>query len=202
MKSKLSTTVLPAIIFCILLVLPAYSQIEQTVNFYAWTDKPYYSPGEKGTLFITIRNDRADVDLVIKKIEIYYPWFTFSQNGWEGNSTKKPDFKIKVRGQKTYFGHDNFEVPGDGRAVSGVIMVKVYVDKTPFHYPEATRDYYEIPINIAGSPQYEKVEGLEKIETLLTIQAILIIICTVIIASTIFLSIRRPPIVLEKEERR
>ncbi len=201
MKLNLTATILPVIVLCILLVFPAYSQIEQTVNFYAWTDKPYYSPGEKGTLFLSVRNDRIDVDLTIEKVEIYYPWFTFSQNGWEGNNTKTPKFRLKVRGQNAYFEHDNFVVPDDGRALSGVIKVKIYVDKTPFQYPESMKEYYEIPINIASSPVYQKVEGLENIETLLTIQAILTIICTIILASTIFLSIRRPQIVPEKTDQ-
>jgi len=202
LKQKLSAALLSAMVFYLFLVFPTYASVEQTVNFYAWTDKPYYSPGEKGTLHFTVRNDRVDVDLIIERIEIYYPWFAFTQSGWEGNTTKEPDFKIKIRGETVYVDHDDFTVPRDGRAVSGVIKIKIYVDKTPFQYPEALNEYYEIPITVASTPQYQKVEGLDKIETLLTIQAVLTIICTVIIASTIFLSVRRPQIVWEREEER
>lgn len=191
------------IIFAVLCLFQPYlsnAQVEQKVNFYAWTDKPYYSPGEKGTLFLVVRNDRTDVDLKIERIEIYYPWFSFTQNGWEGNSTKEPNFMMKVRGKTPYIGHDDFTVPNDGRAFSGVIKVKIYVDKTPFQYPEATNQYYEVPVNVAANPQYTRMEGLDNIETLLTIQAVLTIVCTAIIASAIFLSVRRPQIVWEKEE--
>jgi len=199
-RRKIVAAFLMFTVLCLFQSSLSNAQVEQTVNFYAWTDKPYYSPGEKGTLFLVVRNDRTDVDLKIERIEIYYPWFSFTQNGWEGNSTKEPNFMIKIRGENPYFGHDNFAVPSDGRAVSGAIKVKIYVDKTPFQYPEALNQYYEIPVNVAANPQYTQIKGLDKIETLLTIQAILTIVCTVIIASTIFLSVRRPQIVWEKEE--
>jgi len=180
----------------------ASAQVSPTVNVYAWTDKTYYDPGEKGVLKIVIRNDRTDEDLILQNITITYPWFAYTGEKWEGNDTitATPPPVITKKGG-IYTKSVEFTIPTDGRATSGDIKIVVAVDKPPYYYPTGHPGYYPVPLYVKSTPFYMSFEDMDKILTLFTVQVVLIIVCTIIIAATIFLSARRPRVMWRREER-
>ena len=184
----------------------AYAQIPATtVNIYAWTDKTYYNPGEKGVLKIVVRNDRTDQDLIIKNITITYPWFGYTGDKWEGNDTIKVDPPpVITKNGGTYTKSVDFNIPTDGRVTTSIygaphIGIRVTVDESPYYYP--TTGDYQVPIYIKSTPIYASFEDMDRIVTLFTIQVVLVIVCTIIIAATIFLSVRRPQVTWRAEEK-
>jgi hypothetical protein len=193
-------------ILAICLTSSAYAdEPSPAVNIYAWTDKTSYNPGEKGVLKIVIRNNRTDVDLILKNITITYPWFAYTGEKWEGNATLKPDVALTKNGG-VYTTNVEFDIPMDGRVTSGTygiseISIRIAVDKSPYYYPTSPTGYQEVPIYIKSTPAYMSLEDAEKIITLFTIQVVLIIVCTIIIAATIFLSVRRPQVTWRTEEK-
>jgi len=174
-------------------------QVQQTVNIFAWTDKTSYKPGESGKLTIVIRNDRTDVDLILYNITIRYPWFTFTGDKWEGNDTITiGETLLKNGGVKTY--SRTFTIPSDGRVASQMygsqIIIVANVDKSPYSYTSY------VPIYIKSVSYPMAIEDWDKMVTLLTVQVVLTIACTIILAATIFLSARRPKVVLEDESEK
>ncbi|MEM3798041.1 MAG: hypothetical protein QXY74_06365 [Candidatus Bathyarchaeia archaeon] len=166
-----------------------------TVNIYAWTDKSFYDPGENGKLTIVVRNDRADVDLILYNITVEYPWFAYTGEKWEGNDTIIiGETLLKNGGVKIY--SRPFNVPSDGRAAISMYGAQIYitvnVDKPPYHYSR------QVPIYIRSVAQPMAISDWDKMLTLLTIQVALVIVCTIILAATIFLSVRRPRVVFEE----
>jgi len=188
----------------LLLSSSAHAQVPAaTVNIYAWTDKPYYNPGDKGVLKIVIRNDRTDTDLILQNITIEYPWFGYMGDRWEGNTTITPSSIVLSKNGGTYSTTTEFTVPTDGRAATlstgSTIDIRVAVDKQPYYYP--VFGPYTVTLYVRSVPTYTLPEGMDKIVTLFTIQTVLIIVCTIIIAATIFLSARRPQAMLKAEEK-
>lgn len=174
----------------------AYAQVQPTVNIYAWTDKPSYKPGESGKLTIVVRNDRKDVDLILYNITIRYPWFAFTGEKWEGNDTITiGETLLKNGGVKTY--SRTFTIPSDGRVASYIYgsqaSIMANVDKSPYSYTSS------VPIYIRSVSYPMAIEDWDKMVILLTVQVVLTIVCTIILAATIFLSARRPKVVLEGE---
>jgi len=151
----------------------------------AWTDKPKYAPGEKGTLYIAFYNER-DVAVEIKNLTIIYAaWNAYINGAWMGNATRTVSVPLSS-GAVHVFSDITFTVPTDGRAVSTDVDIKIGTDRG---YKSGS-SY----INVPDTPKY-----MEQIITLFTIQVVLLIVCTIIIAATIFLSVRRPQVTWKKE---
>lgn len=197
---KYSAMIITVAISLIFLTSLAYAEVPANVNIYAWTDKANYDSGERGVLYMVVRNDRKDENLTLENITITYPWFAYTGEKWEGNDTIKPDAALLKDGG-VYVKSVEFEVPNDGRAIYGVygstsqINVKFAVDKAPYWYTHST------PIYIKSAPLYMAFEDMDKLITLLTVQVVLLIVCTIIIAATISLSARRPQVTWKKEEK-
>ena len=153
----------------------------------AWTDKPKYTSGEKGTLNIAFYNSR-DVAVAVKNITLtYMTWRAYSSDMWIGNETRT--LNVPVSGKNTVvFGDITFTVPTDGRGISTSVLIKVGTDHG-FAYGSAN-------VNVFETPSY-----MERIISLFTILVALLIVCTIIIAATIFLSSRRPQVTRIKEEK-
>lgn len=81
---------------------------------YARTDKPAYSPGDSGILYITIRNQGTQA-FTVKNVSITYPWFGFVTDHWDGNSTTN-NINQAVAQNQNYNTQFSFTVPTDGRA--------------------------------------------------------------------------------------
>jgi len=157
-----------------------------------WTDKPMYSAGQAGKLYITYNNVR-DAPVEIRRITVVFDeWWAFINNAWVGNLTYEPTEVIAVTAHTTRVFEISFTVPSDGRATSTSVDIKVY---TNLPLPD-TPDPPKPTISVA-----EPIFYMEQIVTLFTVQVVLIIVCTIIMAATIFLSARRPQVMWRKEER-
>lgn len=160
----------------------------------AWTDKPYYSAGQSGKLYIAYNNIR-DSPVTIRNITIIFEeWWAYdkTKGTWIGNLTYEPPENEKTLTEHTIRVFEvSFTVPTDGRAKTTNVDIKVYTNlPTPDRPDEKPR------INVVETPVY-----MDQIITLFTIQVVLLIVCTVIIAATIFLSARRPQVMWKAEEK-
>jgi len=100
------------------------------VRIEAWTDKASYQPGDKGKLYITIRNEE-DRAITIYNITIEFPWHSRIKGG--GNVTKDIDEALKAG--ETYDTEVEFSVPNDGRALwGGTADIGVMTDARPWPY--------------------------------------------------------------------
>jgi len=158
------------------------------VKVYGYTDKPQYSAGETVTLKLWVYNHGPD-EIVLKNVSIYYPWYA---PVWGGNYSLTGIDAVLSAG-KNWSLTKTFTVPTDGRAVGGDIEVEVSynIGTTTYKVKE------EIPLEVIR-PYLRSLEGMEKLLTLVTLQSVLVIVCTIILAATIFLSVRRPKVVLEE----
>ena len=158
-----------------------------------WTDKPTYSVGQTGKLYIAYNNIR-DSPVTIRYITVIFEkWWAYdkAKSQWIGNITYTPPTTESVTEHTVRVYEIGFTVPSDGRAVETAVEIKVY---TNLPIPDELKPKPEI--SIIETPVY-----MEQIITLLTIQVVLIIVCTVIIAATIFLSARRPQVTWKAEEK-
>jgi hypothetical protein len=156
----------------------------------AWTDKQQYSPGDKGTLYITYYNPGSPVD--INNVTVVYPsWSAYISGSWVGNQTIQytPVITISAKGTRTLDGIQ-FTVPSDGRAVYTAINVIVGANNE-------YQSYYSVAaVNVISTPMY-----FAQMVSLMTIIAVLIIVSAIIIAASVFLSARRPQVMWRSEQK-
>ena len=158
-----------------------------------WTDKPAYSVGQVGKLYITYNNIGGNPVTIRYITVIFEKWWAYdkAKSQWIGNITYTPSDAEKTITEHTVRVYEiGFTVPSDGRAVETNANIKVYTT------PDEPRAVSTIKISVVETPVY-----MEQIITLLTIQVVLIIVCTIIIAATIFLSVRRPQVTWRTEEK-
>jgi hypothetical protein len=117
MKMKSITITLLAIGMLSLITLaPAHAALPG-LAIYARTDRASYTPGDSGTLFITVRNQGTSA-FTIKNVSVTYPWKAFITDHWDGNFTTSGITQALATGQ-TYNTQYTFTVPSDGR-ISGI----------------------------------------------------------------------------------
>ena len=178
-------------LICASLVLLASSAQAQwgSQRIIAWTDKPEYSAGQTGKLYITYNNSRDD-PVTIRNITITFEeWQAYINNEWVGTLTYTPNENEKTVTEHTARTFEvSFTVPSDGRAKTTKLEITVFTNEG-----SENNDLYEI--QVVKTPVY-----MDQIVTIFTIQVVLLIICTIIIAATIFLSARRPQITWRREE--
>jgi len=159
-----------------------------------WTDKPAYSVGQVGKLYITYNNIGGNPVTIRYITVIFEEWWAYdkAKSQWIGNITYTPSDAEKTITEHTVRVYEiGFTVPSDGRAVKTAVEIKVY---TNLPIPDELKPKPEI--SVVETPVY-----MEQIATLFTIQVVLIIVCTIIIAATIFLSVRRPQVTWRTEEK-
>lgn len=176
------------------LLLPLIHAEGPSTILTVWTDKPSYSPGETGKLYVAYNNIR-DGPVSIRYITIIFSkWWAYdkAKSQWLGNITYTPPDTEKTVTEHTIRVYEiSFTVPSDGRAVKTDVDVKVYTNLPTPDKPDSKPE-----IVVVETPVY-----MEQITTLFTILVVLVIICTVIIASTIFLSTHRPQVTWKTEEK-
>ena len=171
------------VVLAMLCIQPVYAAKE--VKVYAWTDKPWYNPGDCGKLKISVLNG-LEVPVEIHNITITYPWYTYDadKDEYVGNKTirGKPIYNMARSGSETdhYYTEVEFTVPNDGRAVRKPINVTVGTsDGTKYAHPSISVNSPVMPVLMVG------------LDTWMTSLGVLIVVCTIILAAVIFLSTRR-----------
>jgi len=164
-----------------------------TVNVYGYTDKYYYLPGESVTFRFWVYNEGPD-KIILENVTIRFPWY---KPVWDGNITIPAANTVLDKGQ-SWNKNITFTIPNDGRAKSGYIEVEVvyWIGSTAYKPPPQTA--YWLYVNT--TPE-SSLKDMDKLLTLITIQVVLVVVCTIILAATIFLSARRPKMVLEESEK-
>lgn len=172
-------------IMAFLTILYAQSVTAQNdVTIHAWTDRLQYEPGETGTLYITVRNDLPDTDLIIKNISIIYdPWHAYVKDHWEGNESFTNINEILEMKGGVYYKETTFTVPTGGRGVFAIATITVTLDK-----PEHNPDLEHVSINVVGPPDPTTVTGLD---TWMASLIATIVVCTIILAIVVLLATRR-----------
>jgi len=180
-------------LICTSLVLLASSAQAQwgSQRIIAWTDKPEYSAGQTGKLYITYNNSRDD-PVTIRNITIAFEeWQAYINNEWVGTLTYTPNENEKTVTEHTARTFEvSFTVPSDGRAKTTNVYITVSTNE-----PVPDSKTIINGVCVVETPVY-----MDQIVTIFTIQVVLLIICTIIIAATIFLSARRPQITWRREE--
>ena len=180
--------------FSMMLLVPLTQAGGPSEILTVWSDRPEYSPGETGKLYIAYNNIR-DIPVTIKKITVVFTeWWAYDKtnNLWMGNLTYVPPENEKTISERTVRIFEiGFTVPSDGRARDTKVEIKVYT-----HLPVSDEPSKDPTISVA-----EPIFYMEQIVTLFTVQVVLIIVCSIIIAATIFLSARRPQVMWRKEEK-
>lgn len=159
-----------------------------------WTDKPEYSVGQTGKLYITYNNIRDD-NVTIRNITVVFKeWWAYNEikHAWVGNLTYEPPENEKtIAEQNIRVFEISFTVPSDGRARNTDVEIRVYTNLPTSDAPS------ELPtIYVVETPIY-----MERIITLFTILVVLLIVCTIIIAATMFLSAQRPQAMWREAEK-
>jgi len=173
------------VVVALLAMLCAQSVAAQVsdVYVYIWTDKPQYKPGEKGTLKISVLNNRTE-PIEIRNITIEYPWYTYDaeKGEWVGNVTIKlePAEILASKGGK-YYKPVEFTIPSDGRVIMGDrIQIAVGTSKGMISR--------NVDLSVAAASWPMSIEDMDVWMTSLTVA---MVICTIILAIVIFLSTRR-----------
>ncbi len=84
----------------------------------AWTDKPFYSPGDTGKLTIDLKNVN-NYTIRIDNLTITFPWAAYVNGQWDGNSTIAVNTNVtnyQWMPEKTV----SFTVPSNGRFPSSL----------------------------------------------------------------------------------
>jgi uncharacterized membrane protein len=150
---------------------------------YGYTDKPFYRPGDTGTLNLWVYNSGTE-DLILKNVTIHYPWFN-PVGLWEGNVTITPSTAVVIAVGGNWSTTSSFTVPNDGRVSAGSssISINVVTDKT-------TQSSY-ILMGVASVPNYYSLQNMDQLLNWLMILVVAIVVCTLIIAAAIFISVHR-----------
>jgi len=172
-----------SLMMAFLMLLYAHSVAAQNdVTLFAWTGQVQYKPGETGKLYITVRNDLPDTDLIIKNITIIYTnWEGYVVDHWEGNVSFTDIDEICTRKGGVFNKEVEFTVPTDGRGVTTYAVITLTTDKLP-------PIIESISINVVGPSAPITFTGLD---TWMTSLIVSVVVCTIILAIVVLLATRK-----------
>ena len=171
-------------VLCVQSVIAAPPSVAD-VTVYVWTEKTQYKPGEKGTLKISVLNER-DESIEIRNITIQYPWKAYDANKdeWDGNKTIEldPAETLSSNGG-SYFTEVEFTIPTDGRVADpdgvGTIIIRMGTDMTPIGA--------DVNLFVSSVSVPMVITGLDTWMISLIVAAV---VCTIILAIVILLATR------------
>lgn len=96
-----------------MVILAGVTFAQPTTQLWINTDKAFYGYGDKGTLFITVKNNGPGA-IEVKSLKVTYPWYGWYHEKWDGNFTEEiTDGALGENGTKTYT--VEFNVPSESR---------------------------------------------------------------------------------------
>ncbi len=96
------------------LSLTSLAHASPSPTFYLRTDKASYTPGDSGSLLITVLN-LGDQAFTVKNLTIDWPWMMFINDHWDGNMTIS-NINLPFAANQAYNTAQGFTIPSDGRA--------------------------------------------------------------------------------------
>jgi hypothetical protein len=163
-----------------------------SVEAFAWTDKPWYNPGDSGKLMISVLNPTSN-PVEIYNITVIYPWgprYDANTGAWEGNVTiKLSPPAIMTSGGGHYYTEQDFTIPNSGGSAGGSITITVW---TNLPIPLSSSASIQV---VGSSPTGAPILNMEMLglNAWMMSLVVVIVICTIILAIVIFLSTRRTP---------
>jgi len=147
---------------------------EPDVSVYLSTNKPYYTYGESGKLYVTVRNEGSG-PIAIRNITVIFPWFGWYHGGWDGNETIT-DIEVNTVDEnatsETF--EVPFKVPAEGRAwVRSSARVEVAYAWGDESDHESEDIYISIETPVTQSPNLTPILYLMGIDTILLILVII-----------------------------
>lgn len=147
---------------------------EPDVSVYLSTNKPYYTYGQSGKLYVTVRNGGPG-PIEIRNISVTFPWFGWYRGSWDGNATITDieDNAVAENATSETF-EVAFTVPAEGRtwvrSSARVEVAYAWGDETA----HATEDIYiSIETPVTQSPNLTPILYLMGIDTILLILVII-----------------------------
>ncbi len=144
------------------------------LSIYLSTNKPYYTYGQSGKLYVTVRNEGPG-PIEIRNISVIFPWFGWYNGKWDGNDTLK-DIDVAIAENATSETFEfTFTVPAEGRGLSSFSSAYVNV---VYAWGDESADKDEIitiPIElpVTQSPNLTPILYLMGVDTVLLILVIL-----------------------------
>jgi hypothetical protein len=147
---------------------------ERDVSVYLSTNKPYYTYGESGKLYVTVRNELPG-PIAIRNITVEFPWHGWYHGGWDGNETITDieDNMIDENATSETF-EVPFTVPAEGRAwVRNNARVEVAYDFGDESTHKGKDIYISIEAPVTQSPNLTPILYLMGVDTILLILVII-----------------------------
>ena len=175
MREKSVTAVITVLLLSLSVSLISITAgAEPDVSVYLSTNKPYYTYGESGKLYVTVRNEGLG-SIAIRNISVTFPWHGWYHGGWDGNITIT-DIEDNLVDENDTSGafEVSFTVPAEGRSFSYYPhMVEIgytWGDKSYYAY-----GYIDISIEapVTQSPNLTPILYLMGIDTILLILVII-----------------------------
>ncbi|MFQ6073929.1 MAG: hypothetical protein ACE5KC_01790 [Candidatus Bathyarchaeia archaeon] len=111
MRRKIAVAAVLSVIYMFMLTSVTFAQAP--AQLWINTDKAYYGYGERGTLFVTVKNNGPGA-IEIRSITVKFPWHGWYHDAWDGNYTKKiTDGALGENRTSTYT--IEFRVPSESR---------------------------------------------------------------------------------------
>lgn len=176
MREKIVTIAIIVLMLCLSVSLVSMTAVaEPNVSLYLSTDKPYYTYGQSGKLYVTVRNEGPG-PIAIRNITVIFPWFGWYHGGWEGNTTITDieDSSVDENATSETF-EVPFTVPAEGRGlavVSSAHVEVVYAWGEEVEY-EPEDIYISIELPVTQSPNLTPILYLMGADTILLILAII-----------------------------
>lgn len=173
LREKSVTAVITVLLLSLSVSLISITAQEKPhVNIFLSTNKPYYTYGESGKLYVTVRNEGPG-PIEIRNITVTFPWFGWYHGDWDGNATITDIAGAVAENAISETFEVSFTVPKEGRAwVSSthVNVVYAWLDKS-----DDKDGYINIPIELAvtQSPNLTPILYLMGIDTILLILVII-----------------------------
>jgi len=115
LREKSVTAVIVLLLSLSVSLISITAGAEPDVSIYLSTNKPYYTYGESGKLYVTVRNGGPG-PIEIRNISVTFPWLGWYHGGWDGNTTIT-DIEDNLVGENdtSEIFEVPFTVPAEGR---------------------------------------------------------------------------------------
>jgi hypothetical protein len=153
---------------------------EPHVSVYLSTNKPYYTYGESGILYVTVRNEGPG-PIEVENISVIFSWFGWYHGGWDGNETLT-DIEDNLVGENdtSEVFEVPFTVPAEGRpgaslgSSARVLVGYTYTEGLDYvDDPEVPSIGIPIELPVTQNPNLTPILYLMGIDTVLLILVII-----------------------------
>lgn len=146
---------------------------EPDISLYLFTDKPYYTYGGSGKLYVTVRNEGPG-PIAVRNINVTFPWYGWYHGGWDGKETilDIEDNTIDENATSETF-EVPFTVPPEGRSwTRGDALVEVAYEWGEESGYAGGNIYISVELPVTQSPNLSPILYLMGAETVLLILVI------------------------------